>query len=140
MSAATADPGLLQSCPITGHPIASIRLVPPSEHRHERLEAPQRLRFDAVAYARAVDLSANESRVLQHLEMLRDCRLRKVDKFDYFTTNTTTSTSQETKNLDTRLMAQGLHVRCELLLRRASLDRAKVKGIVIRANARLGSR
>lgn len=87
------------------------RCAPPSaglDARNQRAQSAQRVGFDAVTDAGAVDLSADQSGVLEHLEMLRHRGLRKPQIVDEIATDAGIATGQQAQDLDARRMPDGL--------------------------------
>ena len=75
---------------------------------NQRAQPAQRVRLDAVTDAGAVDLSADQSGVLEHLEVLRHRGLRKPQIVDEIATDAGIATDQQAQDLDARRMPDGL--------------------------------
>ena len=74
----------------------------------ERLEAPQGPRFDAVANPRTVDVTPDQATLLQHLQVLRNGRLRERQFVDDFSTNAAIFSDEEPQDLNTGRVPDGL--------------------------------
>jgi hypothetical protein len=87
-----------------------------SQASHERLQATERSGLDAITDAGAVDLAADEPRLLQHLEVLRDRRLRQRQLLDDIAADARVSPGEEPQDLDASRMSDRLAERRELLV------------------------
>jgi len=93
----------------------------------EGLEAPEDVRFDAVADPRAVDLAADEPRVLEHLQVLRHGGLGERQLVDDVAADARVSAYEEPEYLHARGVANRFAEERELLVCRWPLDRAEVR-------------
>jgi hypothetical protein len=78
-----------------------------SEPPNERAEAPERVRFHAVADARPVDVPADEASVLQDLEVLGNGGLCERKLLHDIATNAALLTEQQAKYLYASWMSDG---------------------------------
>ena len=94
---------------------------------HERPEAPDRSRFDAVTDARTINLTADESGLLEHLEVLRDGRLGERKLVHEVPADAGRPVHKYPENPYSGRMRDSLSQHRELLIGLATLDRAQVR-------------
>jgi len=88
----------------------------------ERSQPTERTGFKAVADARTVDLSADETRILENLEVLRDRRLRERQLVDDVPADAGIRPGQESEDLHAGWMPNRLAEGRELLVGLLALD------------------
>jgi len=85
------------------------------------------VRLHAVANARAVDVAADEPRVLQDLEVLGDCGLREGQLVDDVAADASVPAHEETEDLHASRVTHGLAEQRELFVGRGPLHGAEVQ-------------
>ena len=81
------------------------------------------MRFDAVADSRSIDLSSNQPRFFEHLQMLRDSGLREVEPIDDFPTDAPVVAAEKPEDFDAGRMPERLGQACQFIIGRVALDR-----------------
>jgi len=103
----------------------------PLEASDEGLQATEDVRLDAIADPRTVDLAADETCLLQDLEVLRHRRLRERQLVDDVTADARLPADEETQDLHARYVADGLAEERQLLVGLDALDRTEI-GFLLR--------
>src|SRR5690606_22979890 len=111
-----------------------------SKTSDQRSEATERVRLDAIADPRAVDVAADEPRLFEHLEVLRNRRLSERQLVHQIPANAAIFADQNAQDLHTSRVPERFGECRQFLVGRVALDGPKISLQFGRRAARLGAK